>query len=589
MIQNSVARPRRKVPLTPCLAGAIVAAAASPAAAQIAPGQLPTREQVQPPLPQPLPKARARVDGRGAFRDTPCPFETSSEQVALGGIRFVGVEGEPLPAKLNALLNDVTPSGGERLVVQLCELRDRANAVLRDAGYVASVQILPQDITAGGTLTLTVITARLVKVEIARPKSSRYARLMSRAIDRLQGMTPFNQREAERQLLLLGDVPGLDVDLTLRPADTRPGEVIGTLSASYHPVAITGNLQNYGARTAGRETAYARAEIYGLTGLADATYIGGSTTFDLDEQQVLQLGHGFGLGGDGVRLNAGVTLAWAQPDSGALDLRSASTIATLSLSAPVVRSLASNVSAVIGLDLINQRTDVHFGGVGVPLTQDKLRVAFARISANLSRSAGTGHGLWASAAIEARHGLSVLGATDRFRGTYGSGYTPSNLAADPRASVVRMDADAQLGLGPVFSLAGAFRAQAASGPLLNYEKFSIGSLTIGRGYDPGANSGDSALGLRGEFRTAVARTPGLAAEVFGFYDQAWLWNLDHLNPENNRSLAAFGGGVRAAIGGKLLLEAMYARPKDLSLRSDGRRPSDRFLLSLTTQFSPADR
>jgi hemolysin activation/secretion protein len=589
MPQKSVAPPRHAQRVACYLTSAFLISVAIPAAAQIVPGQLPTREQVQPPVPQPRVQARARVDGRGAFRDTPCPFEASNQRAVLGSVRFVGIDGEDLPGKLTALLGSVQPGARERPVAELCELRDRANALLRDAGYVASVQILPQDIASGGVLTLTVITARLVKVESGGQSNGHYARLLSRAVARLQGMTPFNQREAERQLLLLGDVPGLDVDLTLRPAGTRPGDVIGTLSVRYHPVAITANVQNYGARTAGRETAYARAELYGLTGLADVTYVGGSTTFDLDEQQVLQLGHGFGLGDDGIRLDTSLTFAWAQPDIGALDLRSRSTIATLGLSAPVVRRLDRNASAVLGLDVIDQRTDVHFSGVGVPLTRDRLRVAFARLSGNLARPSQTGRGYWLSAAIEGRRGLSILGASERFRGVYSAGYTPSNLAADPRATVIRLDADAQIGLGPVFSFAGALRGQAASGPLLNYEKFSIGSLTVGRGYDPGANNGDSALGLRGEFRTAVARSPRVLAEVFGFYDQAWLWNLDRLNPEHGRSLGAFGGGVRAAIGGKLLLEAMYARPKDRALRSDRRRPADRLLLSLTTQFSPAIR
>ncbi|MDT8758767.1 hypothetical protein MZO42_08655 [Sphingomonas psychrotolerans] len=587
MTYKGAATIARHIRLAPSLTVLAATLAALPASAQVVPGQLPSREQVQPPVPESLPAPRARVDGRSAFRAVDCPFETSTQQVALAGLRFEGQDGAELAPEILRLLGDLRPQPGSQPVAQLCALRDEANRILQSAGYVASVQILPQQIDNGGQLILTVISARLVRLEV-EGETGRYARLVAERAERLKALYPFNQFEAERMLLLMGDIPGLSVDLTLRPAGTRPGEVVGTLAVAYRPIAITGNLQNYGGRSAGRESAYARVDLYGLTGLADVTYIGGSTTFDLDEQQVLQLGHGMGLGADGIRLDGSLTLAWSQPDIGALDLRSTSTVATLALSTPVRRGLTRNLNASLGLDLIEQRTDVHFAGVRYPLTRDRLRVGFARLAGNISRPSQSGHGYRASAALEARQGLAILGASERFDGIYDGGYTPSNESGDPTATILRADLDGQVGLGPVFSLAGAARAQLASGPLLNYEKFSVGSLTVGRGYDPGAGNGDSAIGLRGEVRTAAWRGQRLAAELFGFYDQAWLWNEGRFD-ENHRALASFGGGVRAAIDGKFLLEATYARPLDRLQRIDRSRPGPRLLLSLTTQFSAAFR
>ena len=40
-------------------------------------------------------------------------------------------------------------------------------------------------------------------------------------------------------------------------------------------------------------------------------------------------------------------------------------------------------------------------------------------------------------------------------------------------------------------------------PLLNFDEYSIGNLSIGRGYDPGANSGDRAIGFAGEIGATV--------------------------------------------------------------------------------------
>ncbi|MGJ3627098.1 hypothetical protein AB5I41_09555 [Sphingomonas sp. MMS24-JH45] len=55
-------------------------------------------------------------------------------------------------------------------------------------------------------------------------------------------------------------------------------------------------IQNLNAATLGRTSIYSRAELYGLTGQSDLTYLGASTTTDLREQRVLQGGHLFGVG-----------------------------------------------------------------------------------------------------------------------------------------------------------------------------------------------------------------------------------------------------------------------------------------------------
>ena len=126
-------------------------------------------------------------------------------------------------------------------------------------------------------------------------------------------------------------------------------------------------------------------------------------------------------------------------------------------------------------------------------------------------------------------------------------------------------------------------------PLLSIEEFSVGNLTIGRGYDPGVTSGDRALGLRIEPRLQLPLRGRVGAQLFGFHDRVRIWNLDDFATEDGRTLGSWGGGMRVSLPGRLLLEAMYARPMDRGLATDTRRAPDRFLLSLTTQFSPSAR
>ena len=171
------------------------------------------------------------------------------------------------------------------------------------------------------------------------------------------------------------------------------------------------------------------------------------------------------------------------------------------------------------------------------------------------------------------------------------GFTPSRFAGDPEAFVVRGGLDVAVPIAGGFSLAGRARGQWADKPLLNFEEFSVGNLSIGRGYDPGATSADRALGLRGEARMRVIDRPAGSVEAFGFYDSVSIRNLDPGATENKRTLASAGGGLRLFLRGIGALEAIYARPLDPALRTPDapRRAPDRLLLSLSLQFPPGGR
>ena len=551
---------------------------------------IPTREQVE--LPQPDPErrpGRVRVDSADAIEAAPCPLDRFDVEVTISDIAFSGVGGAALAPEIRALLADIrAPGGGAQPISVVCGIRDRATAALRREGYVASVQIPPQTVESG-TLRLEVVTARIVEVRV-RGDAAPYRGTLTARTEQLKSLDPLNERDAERILLLAGDIPGLDVQLALRPAGTAPGEVIGDLTVAYTPFSILANVQNYGSRQLGRETAYVRGEFYGLTGMADTTYLGASTTFDFEEQQVVQLGHITGLGNSGLGAEASFLYAWSRPDIGALDLRSESLVAGLELSLPLARSVQRNVRLSGGLELIEQRTRVfNDDGDGIPLNRDKLRVAFARLEGNYRLPYGSGDGFNLAWGLEVRKGLDIFDASER-REVSPSGFTPSRFDGDPQAFVFRADADAVFGIGPVFSLAGSARLQWASDPLLNFEEYSLGNLTIGRGYDPGANSADRAIAVRIEPRANVYTANGFDVDLFAFYDSVWIENLDPNAIEDDRNLSSYGGGVRAVLAGTAFLEAMYARPEDVPLLiPNARRAPDRFLVSLTYQFSPGGR
>ncbi len=547
----------------------------------------PSREQVEIPEPDDIrPRGRIRVQAEEAVQAAPCPLERYDLNVNITSVRFTGAGGAPLSPQLAPLLSSIgPPPGGEQPIRVVCAVRDRATELLRREGYVASVQIPPQTIETG-ELRLEVITAKIVEVRV-RGDAAPYRETLSSRIDQLRALDPLNEHDAERILLLAGDVPGLDVQLQLRPAGTVPGEVIGDLEIRYMRASFLGNIQNYGSKQLGRETAYLRGEFYGLTGSPGVTYAGLSSTIDVDEQQVVQVGHIAGFGNHGASLGGSFLYAWSRPDIGQLDLRSESLVGRIELAGPAIRSLRRNLTLRGGLEVIEQRTRVFSDGGGSPLNRDKLRVAFLRMEAGFREPSLAGYDLYSfNAAVEVRRGLDIFNATKR-REISPGGFTPSRIEGDPTATVIRTEFDGVVGIGPIFSLAAEGVGQWASNPLLNFEEFSLGNLTIGRGYDPGANSADRAIGLRIEPRAKVFENDKVRAELFGFYDSVWIWNQDPNAVEDDRRLGSYGGGIRILLPRLALFEAMYARPEDKALLlPDAKRAPDRLLLSLTLQFSP---
>jgi hemolysin activation/secretion protein len=553
------------------------------------PDSVPSREQVQPPTPQigSSGPGTVRVDASKVAGTAPCPLDSSTVEVDLRTVRFTAGDGKPLPAAVAHELAAVTvPIPGKQLVGAVCHIRDAATNALREAGFIASVQVPPQEIT-DGELMLTVLMAHIVEVRV-RGEAGHYRRALLQRIEQLKALDPLNEHDAERILLLTGDIPGLDIQLALRPAGTAPGAVIGDLTILRRRFALLGNIQNYGSTQIGRETAYVRGEMYGLLTASDLAYVGASSTLDFHEQKVGQIGYVTGLRSGGATIGLRASYALSRPDLGELDLRSRSVIGGIDLTMPLIRTVFHNLTLGGGAELIEQRTRVYGADGSTPLNRDKLRILYLRATGDVRRRRRDGRDILVlTGNVEVRRGVGLLGATPRGQDS-GSGYTSSRFGADPQALVVRAALDGTIHAGPVAASSGA-RAQWANHPLLNFEEYSIGNLSVGRGYDPGSNSGDRAIGLQNELRLDLRFIRALPIQLFGFGDIVWLRNLDTNTTEARRTLRSAGGGARFALPGRLLLEVTYAHPFDKALTFDDHAPRARVLVSLTAQFSPQVR
>jgi hemolysin activation/secretion protein len=422
----------------------------------------------------------------------------------------------------------------------------------------------------------------------------------------------FNTYQAERYLLLVQDIPGYDARLTLRPAGTGPGEVTGEVAVTYTPVEIDANVQNFGSPDVGRFGGMIRARLHGLTGLADTTTLAFYNTTDWSEQHVLLASHSFRLGDEGLTLGGDFTYAWTRPSVGQGDpFRTRTLIATLRATYPLQRSQAQNVFLTGGLDIANQR--VRFNDV--PLSEDKVRVIFARIDFDsidpdsIASTAGYSprEPRWRlGGSLELRQGVSIFDASRPCPPApaplYANcpGLLLSRPEADPTALVLRAAVYGEFRPVPQLTLSLAPRWQYAPHPLLAFEEFSAGNYTVGRGYDPGTLTGDSGVGAQAEVRVGSIvprKADGVAIQPFAFFDAARVWNEDRrsIYPRDPQWLYSAGGGLRAAWGDRARLEGFVAAPlRKVAYYADPANQTGlrevkgdvRFLVSLTVKLLP---
>ncbi|MDB5720831.1 MAG: hypothetical protein JWP15_1449 [Alphaproteobacteria bacterium] len=541
----------------------------------------------------------SRLTIEGGIERSPCALAGD----AYGSIRFTprsiafdGLKGLPAESLAEAWRPYL---GREQPIGILCEIRDRAAAILRDAGYVAGIEI-PEQRIADGSIRLRVLMGKIVAIRV-RGDAGRAEGLIASYLGRLKDEAVFNRFDAERYLLLARDLPGYDIRLTLRSAGTAPGELIGDVTVVRRVADIDFNVQDFGSTALGRWGGLVRASVYGITGMGDRTSLGFFSTSDFDEQRTVEIGHEMRLGGEGFALGGSFTYSWAHPDVNdpALDIRARTLLASVQASYPFRRTLAETLRGVAGVDLVNQRVAINH----LPLSRDRLRVAFARLDFESvdpgSFGARTGYSgaepLWRlTGSLELRKGLAILGASDSCganlaRCAAPGVVPPSRLEGDPTATLVRMQALGEYRPVPKLTLGVGVRGQYAGKPLLSFEEYAAGNYTVGRGYDPGALLGDRGFGVQTELRYGSLIPPNARAlmiQPYAFFDTAWIRNEDRLLATGgHRSLASVGGGARAAFGDRAFLDAVLAVPLERA-GLQTRRGGVRFLISLTTRFSP---
>lgn len=535
-------------------------------------------------------QAAARPRARDVFSG-PAPADcrpelrASAVPMTLSDVKIVGVKDLPMGV-FNAAWEDMR--GKSVTVGSVCEIADRVSAILFARGYLARVYVPEQQFqSSGANVIIQVVEGHIVDVRYhsvgdvgpVQGKVESY-------LNEVKGT--FNLDKIQRWLLLANDLPGLKVTAQLAHStapitdlEDASGALDLDVTISRRPEDVLAAVQNTSSDTLGPWSGIARVDFNSFTALGERTTLIGYSTIGNFEQEVIQALEQARVGNSGLFVGASFAYGHSAPggDLSQLKLTGDSIVGTIEADYPWIRLRRHSLTVSAGMDFISQKMDFPGGGV---LTDDNLRVLWARAQGDAQQelldSASGRLTLNSTLKVELRKGIQGLGSSQA------GDPTLSRVQGQPDAVVLRGDDDTALRFEPAASNLGVTLeshviAQWANKPLLAYEELAIGNLTIGRGYDPDAISGDRVVAA--EFKGELGPFP-VTRDVrfgpYGFYDIAFVNNLDAGSV--NRTVRSIGGGAEVRLPYHLRADVYWAKPLDKTFAAATARPPARVLAQI---------
>lgn len=533
--------------------------------------QPPTGGALQvPPAPQ---APRAEPEIRIEQRSSPAPVAPADAvRIAVSSLR---VEGATLFPEAELLALTGFRPGSELALVELEAMAARITDHYRRNGYFVAQAYLPAQDIRNGAVTIAVSEGRLGNVQL-RNRSNLRNGVAQSALSGLEPGEVLKIGPVENRLLLLSDLPGLDVHSTLVPG-TSPGtsDLIVDIDQGRR---VTGSVDadNAGNRFTGAWRVGATVNVNEPFGLGDVASL-----------RLLTSGEGLKYARASYQLQAGraqlgAAYSWLDYRLGkefeSLGAHGTAQIASVYGRYPVIRSRNNNLYLQLAFDA--KKFDDFVDSVPAE-TKRNSRV------------------LMASAFGDHRDGLGGGGVNSYFV-TWSTGRleieTPSALAQDAATartnghfnklsySAMRL----QRAGGP-FSVFAGISGQLASKNLDVSEKMELGGMNGVRAYPEGEAYADQGWLFTIEGRVDLpplpAPIPG-RVQLVAFADTGHVTlNRDPwLAGNNHRSLSGAGVGVNWAEPGNFLVRAFYAHKLGSERATSAPDRSGRFWIQLVKYF-----
>lgn len=520
-------------------------------------------ESIKAPLSLPPPSDNALPESAPARPAITLP---SDVKVYVKAFRIVGTR-EFSEAQLLALLADSTER--ELSLAELQGLADRITHHFRDHGYLLARAYLPAQDIDNGLLTIAVLEGRLGKIELDN-RSLLGDATARRKLDDLQPGAAVQAESLERSLLLLNDLPGVEVRSTLKPGASVGLTDLDVSLGAGPRLAGSLELDNFDNSYTGNERLGGNLAINSPTGLGDTLSLRGLTS-----------GSGMSYGRLAYQLPVGphatqVGLAWSEmryelgEDFESLDAHGKASIASVYALQPLMRSRLARLNGQLSYErkLLEDRVDI---------TDTILDKTLDVWSLGLS---GDHQDSWLGGGAM-QYGVSLI--TGHLKLDEASAaLDDAGLETDGVYTKFAFQLSRLQRLSDRFSLQGRVSGQRAAKNLDSSEKLSLGGAYGVRAYPQGEASADDAWLANLELRYSHDS----AWQFFGFYDAAG-GRLSHdpvagtLN--NSRTLSGVGLGVNLVLPAEISLQAFAAWRTSSEPTSDKDR-SPRFGLQTVKYF-----
>lgn len=480
--------------------------------AQVPPDAGQVLQQSQPFVQAPLaPSVMLDLEGEPLTEG-----ESGGQTVNLNGVTFTGntrfSEAELLQVLGEALAQPQDLAG-------LRHLANQISRHYREQGYPFARAFLPAQSLADGQLQIEVIEGRYGRVAVTGDEGE-VAAVAQPYLAPLSSGSLIESATLERQMLLLGDLPGMEVMPVMRPGEeVGQGDLEVRVQARERVDAWVG-ADNHGSRFSGAYRGRFGANVYRLLTPGDQLSL--TALYSSEETWLGSLEYSLPLGGLGWRGDVSYAVTDYTLGKGFEGYTGTAEVYRLGARYPLIRRQQSNLS----LSLHYQYKDLN----------DKIDFA-------AYRKATESHALPVALQFDRRDGLGFGGVT------YGNlvltpGVLDQSLKAGPdddysftslRLNLARMQA-----LGHGLELFGRLDAQWANRDDLDgSESFSLGGPNGVRAFPNGEGSDSRGWLAQVElrYRAGAGWTPYL------FYDQGYTPD-GGVDEGDDRSLSGAGLGVR---------------------------------------------
>ena len=507
---------------------------AEPSAGQLVPSSF--------SAPAAIPKSGIQL---GSAENAVVPPGANGNSLKIGDMTVEGLDPE-FSSDTEAFIGPVR--GQKKPVSEIYAVATRIQKLYSDNGsFLTRVIIPPQNVQNGGTVKLKVIEGFIADINVDAIAPEVRGRVLG-LFEPLKGRTGLKLPEFQRALLLASGTSGLKLKSNLKPASQSLGVTL-TVSGDYTPLtgqivtdnALSESLGTYETTLSGTINSpfHWGEQLYlSTTGSPNKGGIGRESP-----RRVFATGVTVPLANNGLSGNLEYTWSNTTPTVSGTALATTSRYQRVSakLSYPVILDQTTNLTARFGFDdtdEINRATAFdftlyhdHLEVLRAGLDYGKTFLGGVQLSGGMDLSQGF-RGLWSRNASDARYGdaISQAGASDRF----------TKLQA-------RIHLYQEFDNGLAWDVSG--RGQyAATGKLMNAEKFVIGGAGDLSGSDSGGWSGDHGWSARAEFQYDMARyfnMPGLAMKSYVFAARGQIYIQDPSAGELAMDGATgFGVGLR---------------------------------------------